>query len=124
VKQSVVGYTGGPTAAVDPTYQTVCAGDGHSEAIQLEFDEKDLSYEDLVDTFCRMHHPNTSGKKQYRSAIMYHNEQQKKVAEKVLNRNHIANASEILQPAKSWYDAEEYHQKYAEKQMRKWGDDY
>lgn len=66
----------------------------------------------------------TSGKKQYRSAIMYHNEEQKGVAEKVLQKYKIAATSDLLQPASAWHDAEEYHQKYAAKQMSVWGDDY
>lgn len=120
MKRSVVGYTGGRNQ--NPTYETVCEGDGHSEAIQLEFDEHDMSYEDLIGVFCRVHYPNTSGKKQYRSAIMYHNQQQKQAAEKVLRKNNIDNPAELLQPATSWYDAEDYHQKYAEKQLAMWGD--
>jgi peptide-methionine (S)-S-oxide reductase len=120
VKQSVVGYTGG--ANDSPSYPSVCAGDGHSEALQLEFDEREQSYEELVDAFFGMHVPNTAGKKQYRSAILYHDQEQKEIAEKVAERRDYPKSSGLLQPATPWHDAEEYHQKYAQKQMAFWGD--
>lgn len=118
VTQSVVGYTGGDNP--NPTYQSVCAGDGHSEALQVEFDESKLTYEELLKEFFRMHFPNTNGKKQYRSAIMFHDQEQKEAAERVLQHQQsskFVNPSELLQPATSWHDAEEYHQKYTEKSM-------
>jgi len=118
ITQSVVGYTGGDNP--NPTYQSVCAGDGHSEALQLEFDQSEITYETLLRHFFRMHFPNTTGKKQYRSAIMFHDQDQKDAAERMLQEQKnstYANLSELLQPAKSWHDAEEYHQKYTEKSM-------
>lgn len=115
ITQSVVGYTGGENR--NPTYQTVCAGDGHYEALQLEYDEDQLSYEDLVDAFFSMHAVNTMGKKQYRSAILYHDEEQKETAEKVLKSKRVPKDLDVLEPASHWHDAEEYHQKYAVKQL-------
>lgn len=118
VTQSVVGYAGGENP--NPTYQSVCAGDGHSEALQLEFDQNEITYEDLLQDFFRMHFPNTTGKKQYRSAIMFHDQDQKEAAERVLQRqknSKFVSPSELLHPAGSWHDAEEYHQKYTEKSM-------
>lgn len=117
----MVGYTGGKNA--QPTYESVCGGDGHSEAIQLEYDESALSYEDLLETFLRLHKPNMAGKIQYRSAIMFHNEEQKVAAQKVLDTNQVskADAADLLQPASSWHDAEEYHQNYVEKYTNMFG---
>lgn len=117
----MVGYTGGNNA--QPSYESVCSGDGHSEALQLEYDESALSYEDLLETFLRLHRPNLAGKIQYRSAIMFHSEEQKTAAEKVLERNRVSktDVAELLQPASSWHDAEEYHQNYVEKYSNMYG---
>lgn len=113
VTGTVVGYTGGDNP--HPTYQSVCAGDGHLEAIQVEYDDSEISYEDLLNAFLNLHIPNTLGKRQYRSAILFHNHEQKEVAEQVLQQQDFP--LDLLQPASTWHDAEEYHQKYAQKQM-------
>src|SRR5712671_4825510 len=88
VTKTTVGYSGGTTA--DPTYEEVCTGStGHAEAIQVEFDASRLSYENLLDYFFRMHDPTTLNRQhndvgtQYRSAIFYTSEAQKKTAEVV-----------------------------------------
>src|ERR1043165_7501621 len=83
-----VGYTGGTTES--PTYRQVCTGaTGHAEAIEIDFDPARLSFEELLGYFFRMHDPTTINRQhndvgtQYRSAIFYHSEEQRAVAEKV-----------------------------------------
>ncbi len=122
VIETTVGYTGGFTE--NPTYETVkTGGTGHAESIQIVFDPSRLGYEELLGFFFRMHDPTTLNRQggdrgtQYRSAIFYHDEEQKKVADKVKERvgksgkwkNPIV--TEIV-PAKKFYSAEAYHQKY------------
>mmetsp|Transcript_126188 Transcript_126188/g.243253 ORF Transcript_126188/g.243253 Transcript_126188/m.243253 type:complete len:128 (-) Transcript_126188:340-723(-) len=116
IKETVVGYTGGDNP--EPTYESVCLGDGHSEALQVEYDESEISYEDLVGFFFRGHPVNTMHpKKQYKSAIMFHNQEQKEIAAKVLREKKMGvSEQDLLQPASSWHDAEEYHQKYTQRQ--------
>lgn len=126
VLKTRVGYTGGHT--VNPTYEQVCNGDtGHAEAIELEYDPFVITYIDLLDIFWNMHNPTTLNRQgpdigtQYRSAIFYHNEEQKTAAlnskleleeSGILNKNPIT--TEITR-ATVFYPAEEYHQKYLEK---------
>ena len=125
VIQTEVGYTGGTT--VNPTYEQVHAGaTGHAEAVRIVFDPTQLSYEDLLKFFFRMHDPTTPNRQgndigtSYRSAIFYESEAQKETAEKVKT---LVNASgkwqrpvvtEIV-PASKFWRAEEYHQDYLEK---------
>lgn len=124
VLKTTVGYTGG--AMKDPSYDDVCSDStGHAEAIEIEFDSKKLSYDNLLDVFWNNHNPTTSNRQgpdfgsQYRSVIFYFNEEQKKKAEmsknkmqKKLGERKIV--TEIV-PAKKFYPAEEYHQKYLQK---------
>jgi len=122
VTKTTVGYAGGATA--DPTYEEVCTGrTGHAEAIQVVFDPARLSYEALLDYFFRMHDPTTLNRQhndvgtQYRSAIFYASEEQKKAAERVKaqwdksGKFNRPITTEIA-PATKFYPAEEYHQKY------------
>lgn len=110
----MVGYTGGDND--EPTYESVCAGDGHSEAVQLAYDEGQISYEELLSYFFNLHAPNTFGKKQYKSAILFHNQEQKALAEKVSKRRGFPESVNLVQPASTWHDAEEYHQQYTKRQ--------
>src|SRR5204862_2960484 len=123
--KTTVGYSGGTTA--DPTYEEVCTGTtGHAESIQVEFDSSRLSYENLLDYFFRMHDPTTLNRQhndigtQYRSAIFYASEAQKKTAESVKARWDKSGkfnrpiTTEITAATK-FYSAEEYHQKYLAK---------
>mmetsp|Transcript_13525 Transcript_13525/g.23840 ORF Transcript_13525/g.23840 Transcript_13525/m.23840 type:complete len:121 (+) Transcript_13525:316-678(+) len=106
-----VGYTGGKNP--QPSYESVCGGDGHTEAIQIEYDPNQVSYEQLLDEFMTGHQP-TPTKTQYKSAIWYHNEEQKKIVEAQLEASPAARFVD-MDEAKDWHDAEEYHQKYYDK---------
>lgn len=118
------GYAGG--SVENPTYEQVCSGTtGHAEAVQIEFDPEEISFEDLLYVFWRTHDPTTLNRQgndvgtQYRSAIFYHDDEQKKIAEKskqetdasVLWPNPIV--TEIT-PFTNFYEAEGYHQEYFE----------
>ncbi len=122
IKETEVGYTGG--FLDNPTYENVKKGaSGHAESIQVKFDPKVISYETILGFFFRMHDPTTRNRQgndvgtQYRSAIFYADEEQKKTAEKVKAdvqksgkwKNEIV--TEIV-PAKTFYPAEKYHQDY------------
>ena len=119
-----VGYTGGTVQ--NPTYEEVCAGGtGHAEAIEIAYDPSLVSYEELLEFFFRLHDPTTKNSQgpdvgsQYRSAIFYHKDAQKKAAEravKLLNDSHIFRQPIVteIEPAGEFYAAEEYHQKYLE----------
>jgi peptide methionine sulfoxide reductase msrA/msrB len=125
VIETEVGYTGGTTP--DATYDKVKAGrTGHAEAIRVVFDPERLSYEDLLGVFFRMHDPTTLNRQgndigtQYRSAIFYADEIQRRAAEAVKARVEAAGkwkrpiVTEIL-PASEFWTAEAYHQDYLEK---------
>jgi peptide-methionine (S)-S-oxide reductase len=123
--QSVVsGYTGG--SVKNPTYEDVCTGrTGHAEAIQIIYDPAMISYEDLLDVFWQTHDPTTLNRQgndvgtQYRSAIFYHNDEQKEIAQrskkKLDESGKLASpiVTEIV-PFKEFYRAEGYHQNYFE----------
>lgn len=122
VLKTTVGYSGGKTA--NPTYEEVCTSStGHAESIEVVFDPDQMSYEKLLDYFFRMHDPTTLNRQhndvgsQYRSAIFYTSEAQKKTAEQVVAK--LTAARKFDQPitteitaATKFYPAEDYHQKY------------
>jgi len=125
VKSTQVGYTGGQLQ--NPTYEEVCTDKtGHAEAVEVEYDPDEISYQELLDVFWNNHNPTTLNRQgpdmgiQYRSAIFYHNDEQKEIAEKskqTLDKSgQFENpiVTEIV-PAPSFYKAEEYHQKYFKK---------
>ncbi len=123
VQKTIVGYTGGRTR--NPSYQEVCTGDtGHAEAVQVEFDPEKISYNELLDAFWKCHDPTTLNRQgsdvgsQYRSAIFYHDEDQRHQAEKSKNgwqtQFERPLVTEIV-AAGPFYEAEEYHQHYLEK---------
>jgi methionine-S-sulfoxide reductase len=122
VLDTEVGYTGGTTAA--PRYENVKTGrTGHAESIRVAFDPAKLSYEALLGWFFRLHDPTTPNRQgndvgtQYRSAIFYHDEEQRRVAEAVKRRVDESGkwprpvVTEIV-PAGPFYPAEDYHQDY------------
>jgi methionine-S-sulfoxide reductase len=126
IVQTRVGYTGG--SVEDPTYEMVKkGGTGHAEAVEVLFDPAKISYKEILDLFFRLHDPTTLNRQgndvgtQYRSAIFYHSEKQKreavearKCAEKSKRWSHRPVVTEIV-PAGRFYEAESYHQKYLEK---------
>ncbi|KAH6651304.1 peptide methionine sulfoxide reductase MsrA [Chaetomium tenue] len=119
-----VGYIGGDAA--DPSYKAVCSGNtGHAEATLLIYDPTRLSYTTLLEFFYRMHDPTTLNQQgpdtgsQYRSGIFYHTPEQEAIARDVTKRageqwwgGKIV--TELL-PAQQWWDAEDYHQLYLDK---------
>jgi peptide-methionine (S)-S-oxide reductase len=127
VVSTAVGYAGGHTP--NPTYREVCSGaTGHTEVVQVAYDPRRISYETLLKTFWEQHDP-TQGMRQgndvgtqYRSAIYWHDEAQRRAAaeskaayEKALGAaGHDAITTEIA-PAPPFYYAEEYHQQYLAK---------
>ncbi|KAK8786050.1 hypothetical protein V5799_007584, partial [Amblyomma americanum] len=101
-----VGYTGG--TAKDPTYRNL--GD-HTETIQLEFDPTKTDYKTLLNMFWDFHDPTACHKRQYMSAIFYHDKEQKAIAEESLKRQQSKIKKPIatkIMPAGTFYDAEEY----------------
>lgn len=124
VVDAVSGYAGGHTE--HPTYEQVCRGDtGHAESVLVTFDTAQTTYEALVRKFFAMHDPtewNRQGPdvgEQYRSVIFYHSPEQRKIAEQV--KKEVAprylpkTIATSIEPAKTFWKAEEYHQRYAEK---------
>lgn len=122
VLDAKVGYTGGTIP--NPTYKLICTGiTGHAEAIEIGFDPAKISYEELLGYFFRMHDPTTLNQQhndrgtQYRSAIFYHSDEQKQVAQRVKERVDKSGkwkrpvVTEITKAAEFW-PAEDYHQKY------------
>ncbi len=129
VEKTTVGYTGGQTPK--PTYEQVCSdATGHAESIEIAFDPARISYEKLVRSFFDLHDPTQVNRQgpdvgtQYRSAIFYHDEEQKETARRVMaelaasGRYKRPIATQLL-PASAFYPAEEYHQRYYEKRGRK-----
>jgi len=126
VKNTAVGYSGGRTE--NPTYKEVCTDTtGHAEVVQVEFDPKEISYAGLLDVFFNLHDPtqvNRQGPdfgKQYRSVIFFHTPEQEKLAraaKEALDKSGKLSrpvATQIV-PAAPFWRAEEYHQRYYEKQ--------
>jgi peptide-methionine (S)-S-oxide reductase len=116
------GYIGGHVA--NPNYKQVCGGDtGHAEAIRVSFDPEQIGYDDLLDIFFATHDPTQLNRQgndigtQYRSAIFPLNGEQEEAARRGIERNR-ANWPEpivtTIEPASTWYPAEEYHQDYWE----------
>lgn len=121
VESIVSGYAGG-TVPGHPTYREVCSGlTGHAEVVEVAFNEAVLSYKDLLMVFMTTHDPTTLNRQgadvgtQYRSVIFYASEEQKKIAEQVVDEvsayynNSIVTA---IEPLKKFYKAEEEHQNY------------
>lgn len=126
VVTTIVGYTGGDVSS--PTYEQVCSGTtGHAEAVRVVFDPTNVTYDQLLDVFWRIHDPTQVDRQgpdigtNYRSAIFYHSPEQKELAESSKDRLQKSGkfgkkpiATEIS-PATEFWTAEEYHQHYYEK---------
>jgi peptide-methionine (S)-S-oxide reductase len=125
VMDAVSGYAGG--AMANPSYHDVCTGrTGHAEVVEVTYDPARVTYEDLVNVFFTHHDPTTLNRQgpdrgtQYRSAIFYHDEEQRRTAAAAKERWDRSGrwqspiVTEIT-PASTFYRAEEYHQRYLEK---------
>ena len=108
-----VGYTGGDRP--DPTYGSVCAGDGHTEALKVEFDPSVVSYEALLGKFLSVHDPCVSMTTQYQSAVWPQNEAQKDAVLRALDELEARRGRPVytkVEPPKRFHDAEWYHRQY------------
>jgi peptide-methionine (S)-S-oxide reductase len=129
VDSVVSGYMGGKVK--NPTYEEVCTGKtGHAEVVQIKFDAAIIKFEKLLEIFFKTHDPTTLNRQgndvgtQYRSAIFYHDQNQKLVSQKIIKalNDSKAYSSAIvttLEPASVFYRAEDYHQNYFEKNADK-----
>tara|TARA_X000001036_G_scaffold350595_1_gene331316 strand:+ start:22 stop:468 length:447 start_codon:yes stop_codon:yes gene_type:complete len=123
ILETEVGYTGGYKSKV--TYEEVCQGNtGHAEVVKLSFDENVVSFEKILELFFKLHDPTQKDMQfpdvgtQYRSEIFYETDEQKKEAEKILNEKNKEFNGKIqtnISKVKNYCRAEEYHQKYIEK---------
>ena len=123
VVKTEVGYCGGKNK--ETNYEEVCTGaTGHAEVVKLDFDPNIISYEKILNYFFEFHDPTTLNSQgpdfgtQYRSEIFYLNDNQKKIAEKILNDTNerlSGNVVTKISLLKNYCPAEEYHQKYLEK---------
>ena len=124
VRKVISGYTSGST--INPNYRDVCTGmTGHAEVVQIEFDPKIISFRELLDIFWHTHNPTTLNKQgndvgtQYRSAIFYHSETQREIAEESKKEMDTSGmwddpiVTEITE-IDVFYTAEDYHQNYFE----------
>jgi len=125
VSSATSGYTGGTMP--NPSYQDVCTDrTGHAEAVQVEYDPEQASYDELLKVFWENHNPTTLNSQgpdvgiQYRSAIFYHDVEQEKAAKESMKKLQDSMPEKKvvteITPAKEFFRAEEYHQRYFEKQ--------
>lgn len=125
VEKVVSGYAGGTVS--NPSYQQVCTGStGHAEVVQITFDPEVISFRDLLGVFFTVHDPTTLNRQgadvgsQYRSAIFYHSDEQKTIAQEVIRELEAARiwddpiVTEVT-PLADFYAAEDYHQAYYRK---------
>lgn len=123
VNEVISGYSGGKTP--NPTYEMVCSNNTeHAEVVLIDFNEDEVTYEELLNAFWKKHDPTTLNRQgpdvgsQYRSAIFYYDDKQKEAAEKSLNQLQGKLSQKIvteITKAQKFWKAEEYHQKYFEK---------
>lgn len=125
VTDATVGYAGGQTE--NPTYTEVCShGTGHAEVVEVEYDPARISYEQLLDAFFEMHDPTQVNRQgpdigdQYRSVIFWHSAEQRQAAERAkaeldASGRFARPVATLIEPAPTFWRAEEYHQRYIEK---------
>jgi peptide-methionine (S)-S-oxide reductase len=125
VKSTTVGYSGGKVES--PDYHSVCSGTtGHAEAVQVEYDPDEVTYDQLLDAFWANHNPTTPNRQgpdvgeQYRSAIFFHTPEQETAAK--ASKEKLDESGKLrkpivteITPASTFWRAEEYHQRYLEK---------
>lgn len=125
VESVVSGYAGGHD--LSPTYEAVCSGTtGHAEVVQIAYDPDMVSFQELLEVFFTIHDPTTLNRQgndvgtQYRSAVYYHDEEQRLIAEEVIEEMTVAEVwddpivTEVT-ALDTFFEAEEYHQRYFEK---------
>ena len=123
ITKTEVGYCGGSSSIT--SYKEVCSGTtNHAEVVKLTFDPKQITYEEILNNFFNLHNPTTLNSQgpdfgtQYRSEIFYNDDNQKKIAIKVLEEFNKKLSGKIvtkISPITNYCKAEEYHQKYLEK---------
>ena len=125
IERVVSGYAGGQTP--HPSYEQVCSGrTGHAEVVQVTFDPRVVSYRELLEVFFTIHDPTTPNRQgadvgtQYRSIVLYHSPEQERAAREVieeLEANRVWDAPIVtrVEPLEAFYPAEEYHQRYFER---------
>ncbi len=125
VTDSAVGYAGGTTE--NPTYHDICGhGTGHAEVVEVEYDPAVITYKALLEAFFEMHDPTQVNRQgpdlgdQYRSVIFFHTTEQQEIAESTkaeldAARRHARPITTLIEPAPTFWRAEEYHQRYIER---------
>jgi peptide-methionine (S)-S-oxide reductase len=125
VEQVEVGYAGGTT--VTPSYEAVSSGKtGHAETVKIDYDPSVIAYADLLRIFFTIHNPTTLNRQgadvgtQYRSVVFYQNDDEKKIIKEIIEETDTAKVYDApivtqVAPLENFYRAEEYHQKYFEK---------
>ncbi|MDX2435941.1 MAG: peptide-methionine (S)-S-oxide reductase MsrA [Acidobacteriota bacterium] len=125
VTDAAVGYAGGQTEK--PTYRDVCShSSGHAEVVEVEYDPTRVSYETLLDAFWQMHDPTQVNRQgpdvgdQYRSVVFFHTPEQEAAATRSKEALDSGGSfkrpvATLIQPAPTFWRAEEYHQRYVEK---------
>ncbi len=126
VLSTTVGYSGGHTE--NPTYEDICTHTtGHAEVVKIDFDEEKISYETLVRHFFRLHDPTQQNRQgldvgnNYRSVAFYFDDEQMDIVLKIRDEVQPIHENPIvteIAPAVTFYEAEDYHQKYAERTGR------
>jgi peptide-methionine (S)-S-oxide reductase len=126
VRRTTVGYTGGTLP--NATYEQVCSGTtGHAEAVEVEFDPTEVSYEQLLETFWASHNPTQRNRQgwdigtQYRSGVFFHTPEQQEAATRSRDEHQRLIEKPIvteITPAAEFWPAEDYHQRYLEKRGR------
>ena len=121
-----VGYSGGQTE--NPTYEDVCShGTGHAEVVEVTYDEDRLSYDDLLAVFWGKHDATQLNRQgwdvgdQYRSAVFFHDAEQQEAATRSKAQEQTRHRKPVvtqIEPAQTFYEAEDYHQQYLEKRGR------
>ena len=126
VTRTRVGYSGG--ALENPTYEDVCSHTtGHAEVVEVTYDPEEISYDELLRVFWRKHDPTQLNRQgwdigdQYRSVVFFHDKEQQEAALAAKAREQASYTAPIVtqvEPAETFYEAEDYHQQYLEKRGR------
>ncbi len=126
VTRTRVGYTGGTLE--NPTYEDVCSHTtGHAEVVEVTYDPDRVAYDELLEVFWRKHDPTQLNRQgwdigdQYRSVVFFHDEEQREAAQRSKAREQGNRSAPIVtqvEPAETFYEAEDYHQQYLEKRGR------